>query len=406
MVADSAALAERENDVLVRPIALALLLATAAACSEDAPPFDELALRDALQASPSAVASLPPDARRSLASRLRDARQEQAATAAEAALPEPGEVGEILDPGAVEAVILELDRSREDEGHDALVSAALEIAPQNARLLAPPARVLAQAAEVVASPPAVLEGADPSSTTSKAEARALAGEAGVIVADLAEQSGAERFVRVSGWPVGAVAAGQTVYVNATWLVAMAEGDEAGAPALEAPPFITQEAPGNPYNPPVSLAACVKEVSLSCEACAQSNACGESLLSDMDAKAACTFLREDPARFEQVCVLAVLDIQSIAECVSQRSTNCSVLSTANTSSSLAGTTSFLIDENCTSMLNSCLQQANFGRSSGGSSVCSVEGSGSTPGRKALLLFGPLLFVLFLGRLGRRGSWNAR
>jgi len=404
VVADSAALAEREIDVLVRPIALALLLATSAACSEDAPPFDELALRDALQASPSAVASLPPDARRSLASRLRDARQEQAAAAAEAALPEPGEVG--IDPGAVEAVILDLDRSREDEGQDALVSAALDLAPQNARLLAPPARVLAQAAEVGASPPAVLEGADPSSPTSKAESRALAGEAGRIVADLAEQSGAERFVRVSGWPVGAVAAGQTVYVNATWLVAMAEGDEAGAPALEAPPFITQEAPGNPYNPPLSLAACVKEVSLSCEACVETNACGESLLSDMDAQAACAFLREDATRFDQLCALIVLNIDSIAECVSKPFPRCTVTSTENTSSNLAAAADFLADETCAPYLDNCLDQSHRGRSSGGSSVCSVEGSGSTPGRKALLLFGPLLFVLFLGRLGRRGSWNAR
>ncbi len=392
--------------MLVRPIALALLLATSAACSEAAPPFDELALRDALQASPSAVASLPRDARQSLASRLRDARQEQAATAAEAILPEPGGAGEALDPAAVEAMILELDQSREDEGHDALVSAALDLAPQNARLLALPARVLAQAAEVGASPPAVLEGSDPSSPTSEAEARALAGEAGRIVADLAEQSGAERFVRVSGWPVGAVTAGRSVYVNATWLVAMAETDEAGAPALEAPPFITQEAPGNPYNPPISFAACVAEVTGACEACVDSNTCGESLLSDMDAKAACTFLREDPARFEQVCALAMLDIQSIAECVSERHGSCAVLSTENTSSNLAGATNFLVDEDCTSMLDSCLQLANHGRSSGGSSVCTVEGSGSTPGRKALLLFGPLLFVLFLGRLGRRGTWNAR
>jgi hypothetical protein len=392
--------------VLTRPIALALLLV--AACSEAAPPLDELELRDALQASPSAITSLPIDARRSLASRLRDARQEQADTAS---VPSDPEAGEALEPDAVEAMILALDRSREDEGHDALVAAALDLAPPDARLLAPPARALALAQVDQASPPVVLEGADPSSPTSEAEARALAGEAGLILVDLAEQSGANRFVRVSGWPVGAVAAGRSVYVNATWLVAMASTEEAGppAPSIEAPPFMTQTVPGNPYKPPSSLAVCVKEVTIDCEECVQSSLCGDSLVSDMDAHAACTFLREDPARFDQLCVLALLGMQSVAECVHERSPDCTVTSTDIVSSNLVAPISFLEGISCEATLDGCLAKANSGRSggsSGGSSVCSVEGSGTTPGRKALLLFGPLLFVLFLGRLGRRGTWNAR
>src|SRR5207248_1096174 len=106
------------------------------------------------------------------------------------------------------------------------------------------------------------------STMATLEARALAGEAGASLRALVRAAGARRLERVEGWPIGAVAIGDTVYVNAAWLVALAPetdgGTDAGTVAASLPsalpampvwpaPVATPEAPA-PDTPTVARTA--------------------------------------------------------------------------------------------------------------------------------------------------------
>lgn len=61
--------------------------------------------------------------------------------------------------------------------------------------------------------------------TAAIEGRALFGQAGVELGILLAASGAHRLQRVVGWPTGAVAIDDTLYVNASWLVALAPGEK-------------------------------------------------------------------------------------------------------------------------------------------------------------------------------------
>ena len=65
-----------------------------------------------------------------------------------------------------------------------------------------------------------LEG-EVATATAPLEAGALAGTAGTSLRALLAASGARRLQRVVGWPVGAIAIDDTVYVDAAWLVALA-----------------------------------------------------------------------------------------------------------------------------------------------------------------------------------------
>jgi len=69
----------------------------------------------------------------------------------------------------------------------------------------------------------VLDG-PPASATAAIESRALAGRAGAELRLLLAASGAQHLQRVLGWPAGAVALEETIYVNASWLVALAPAE--------------------------------------------------------------------------------------------------------------------------------------------------------------------------------------
>src|SRR5256885_2006345 len=56
-------------------------------------------------------------------------------------------------------------------------------------------------------------------STAELERRALDGRAGDEIRALVAAASARRLVRVTQWPVAAVADGDVVYVNAAWLVA-------------------------------------------------------------------------------------------------------------------------------------------------------------------------------------------
>jgi hypothetical protein len=175
-------------------------LITLAGCASGGPPFDELPLRDTLRADPEAVAALPDESRARLAARF------QAAGAADTAA-DPVEAS-----AAPAALLAQVDLARQHRSADALVVGIVGGGAAQAL----PAGTQASAGAPL--PP--LEG--PAATvTAELEARALAGPAGASLRELLTASHARRLQRVVGWPVAAVAIGDTAYVNGAWLVAFA-----------------------------------------------------------------------------------------------------------------------------------------------------------------------------------------
>jgi hypothetical protein len=183
-----------------------LSLLVVVGCADGAPPLDELPLRDALRADPAVVAELGDSARQRLAARFDAAAAEQATadTVVEAKTPA--------------AEIAALDDVRARRGADAVVIVA--IGDGVART------VVATAGAADGDPLPALEG-EVATTTAALEARAMSGAAAAPLRAILEASGARRLERVVGWPAGAVAIGQTIYVNAAWLVALAPGAEIG-----------------------------------------------------------------------------------------------------------------------------------------------------------------------------------
>ena len=189
-----------------------------AGCGEGPPPLDELPLRDTLRADPEVVGDLPDDARARLAERL------EAARARDGASDDVAGAGD--DPAALVAAV---DRARAERNAEALIVGAVA---------AGTARPLPDRTDRADAPPLPSFEGGAGVTTADAEAAALAGDAGATVRALMKASGAARLRRVTGWPTGAVAVGDTVYVNAAWLVALAPGrgghPDAGAGASAAP----------------------------------------------------------------------------------------------------------------------------------------------------------------------------
>lgn len=168
-------------------------------CGEGAPPLDELPLRDALRADPQVVAAMPEAARRQLGERL------EAASAAD-------QTSDAVDDASVPAALVTaLDEARARRQADAFVIGTVA---------AGMARPIPATGATEPTPLPDLKG-EVATTTARIEARALAGAAGAALRALRASSGAQRLERVIGWPAGAVAIGDTVYVDAAWLVALA-----------------------------------------------------------------------------------------------------------------------------------------------------------------------------------------
>jgi hypothetical protein len=195
------------------------LLSLAAGCG-DGPPLDELPLRDALRAEPGVVAALPAPARVQLAARLEAARTGDAGSDPVIGGAQPG------------VLVGALDDARARRSADALIVGAIGGG------VGRPIAAAAASSDQQPLPP--LEG-PAAADTARLEARALAGAAAGPLRGLVASSGASRLERVVGWPVGAVAIGDTIYVDASWLVALApadpEGDGGadGAPGADAVP---------------------------------------------------------------------------------------------------------------------------------------------------------------------------
>ncbi|HZS35984.1 MAG TPA: hypothetical protein VFF06_04120 [Polyangia bacterium] len=186
-------------------------------CSGEAPPLDELSLRDALRADPAIVVGLGAAERLQLADRFEEERERDRATAPQA-----------VAPGSTAAQqVAAIDAPLEQRGEDAFVVARLELA-ERATLRAFTALKAEGAAN--GGEPLALDGPPAADATAADETRALAGRAGDVLRALVAQSGARRLERVKQWPIAAVVSGDTIYVNASWLAAMAalESDAARA----------------------------------------------------------------------------------------------------------------------------------------------------------------------------------
>jgi hypothetical protein len=331
-----------------------LLVPMLGACAAGAAPFEDLPLRDALSADPEVILGLSIDARRRLAERLLEAQQ--TATPAEAMEQTP--LGTPADE------VRQLDTSREARGEDALVLGLLE--PRAEGLAVRPLELDKDFPSAASLP--WIEGRS-AGETAETEEQALDGRAGEILAQLVERSGARRVVRVVGWPVGAVARGDAVYVNASYLIALDALDPTDPrPPRRAlsPPMHLRSLRGSPYLLYPSVEACATDVERRCEGCLVSGACDETpILTDFKSqKSECQFLSQEPTFPLELCALALLSIESVAGCVRDKDPRC-IAPSGSTRKSLDGARKFLSNDACRQVLNVCLGAAQESSSSSGS-----------------------------------------
>jgi len=319
----------------------------AAACADGAaPPYDDLELRDALRADPEVVASLPPEMRQRLGDRL----------VAAASATDEDRVDDVAPAAMSGAEIAQaIDGARRERKADARVAAVIAEEAHAVVARTPNADA---AGDVLPA----LEGERAGETTRDLEASALAGDGGAALASLLQDAHAHHLVRVKNWPVGLVAIEDTVYVNAAWLVAM--GSRGGSEGHGAPPIAIVPAEahprtlrGNPYATYGTVGACIDDVNARCSACLGSGACDAAAsLTDMsDARTECDFLGKDPKRAQELCILALTSISSVAECVKQD--GCVPPSGANVSGSLPNADPFLARDGCVRSLDLCLSGVN-------------------------------------------------
>ncbi|AUX40650.1 hypothetical protein SOCE26_020510 [Sorangium cellulosum] len=369
----------------IRCAAVLLSIPALGACGAETPPYDDLPLRDALSAAPEVLAALPEEALHDMAVRL-----EEAHGASEEATAVGG-----VEIASVPALVRSADAAREELGEDAIVLGALEPSAGGLVLRSLAAErapegpldrpVLAPAlAPVLAGQPASPE-------TAGLEDAALDGRAGAIVAELARRAGARELVRVTGLPAGVVARDHTVYVNASWLVALSALAPPDRPAPPGPPgdvVVLPEPPrieprsvrGNPYHLPGSIAECAAGVRDVCT-CAVAGTCDHERTDPAfaDAQAECAWVNAEPLRAEALCVLALMSIDGVKECVQAAgSGTCGALPIAGRDGALA----FAADAGCMAALDRCLQYGRpttpAGVPSGSSSGSSESGCGSSSG----------------------------
>ncbi|MGK4006811.1 hypothetical protein WMF31_29585 [Sorangium sp. So ce1036] len=337
---------------ILRAAALLALPAALGACGVETPPYDDLPLRDALSAAPEVLATLPEQALHEMAARLEEAH---GAGGDEAAVAD-------AEIASVPALVRSADAAREDRGEDAIVLGALEPSADGFVLRSLAAERALGAPEGPLERP-VLAGEPPSPSTARLEEAALGGRAGEILADIARRAGARDLVRVTGLPAGVIAQDRTVYVNASWLVALSALAPPDAPAPPGPPggaVVISELPrieprsvrANPYHLPPSLAVCAAEVRQVCT-CAAAGRCEHERTDPTfaDAQAECAWVNAGELHAEALCVLALMSIEGVRECVlSAGNGACAALPIADRD----GARAFAADQGCMAVLDLCLQ----------------------------------------------------
>ncbi|WP_437652356.1 hypothetical protein [Sorangium sp. So ce1182] len=371
----------RANIVIGRAIRCAaglLAIAALGACGAETPPYDDLPLRDALSAAPEVLAALPEEALHDLALQLEEAHR---AAGGETAVDD-------AEIASVPALVRSADAAREERGEDAIVLGALEPSAEGFVL-----RAVASSASITPEltperrpegrlDRPVLAGEPASPETAQLEEAALDGRAGVILAELARRADARDLIRVTGLPAGVVALDRTVYVNAAWLVALGALSPPGSPALTGPPGDAVVITGgprieprsvefNPYHLPGSIAECAADVRDVCT-CAVAGSCDHERTDPAfaDAQAECSWVNAGALNAEALCVLALMSIEGVKECVySAGSGACTALPIAGRDGALA----FAADDGCMGVLDRCLQ---FGRPTVSAGVPSVPSGGTT------------------------------
>ena len=184
----------------------AWLLVLLAGCDEVAPPYEELPLRDALRADPATVAAMSDAARARLAARFEAARSGDPT------------LDKLADDSSTspQSLVAQMDRGRQRRQAEPML---LGVISQGAAW-----SIEGDGNKVAEQVLPALEG-PAAGATAAIEGRALFGHAGVEVGILLAASGAHHLQRVVGWPAGAVAIDDTLYVNASWLVALAPGEK-------------------------------------------------------------------------------------------------------------------------------------------------------------------------------------
>lgn len=187
-------------------LAAAVPLWALGGCGAADPPLDQLELRDALMSDPVVIAGLSQEAQQRLAGRFWAA----------VALPEQVQTLTQRDASSPEQRLRRMDVLRQQRGQDAFLMGvwSSDLGVVTVSPFYRPAR------PTPSSPLPPLLGR-PSGVTQVPEARALAGRAGAAIEDLRNVSGAVYLERVTGWPTAVLAIGDRVYINATWLTAVA-----------------------------------------------------------------------------------------------------------------------------------------------------------------------------------------
>ncbi|MGK3996241.1 hypothetical protein [Sorangium sp. So ce1024] len=374
-----------EIERAIRRAAGLLAVAALGACGVETPPYDDLPLRDALSAAPEVLAALPEGALHDLAVRLEEAH---GAAGGEAAAAD-------AEIASVPALVRSADAAREERGEDAIVLGALEPSSEGFVLRAVSSGAPAAPAFAGRGPEEPLErpvltGEPASPETAPLEEAALDGRAGAILADLARRVDARDIRRVTGLPAGVVALDRTVYVNAAWLVALGALTPPGArPASigevvaipSGPRIQPRSVDANPYHLPGSIAECAAGVRDVCT-CAVGGSCDHERTDPAfaDAQAECAWVNTDARNAEALCVLALMSIDGVKECVHAAGSGaCGALPIAGREGALA----FAADAGCMAVLDRCLQ---YGRptgpvvTSGGAPVDTVDTSGCGGGCK--------------------------
>lgn len=326
-------------------------------CGEEAPPYDELPLRDTLQATPEVIAALPLETRREVARRFQEAGHLDDIDST--SVDSPRDLG-------LDSIALAIDETRDALDQDAVVLGEVERSDD---------QVVVRLQEVddaalggIVPMDSLVWRGDPDAPTAAVEETALRGHAGQWLQELAKRSGSQEMVRITHLPLGVWAKDEKLYVNASWLVTMAALDDGATAGNAGPQFVLYgEQPGktpltvdfNPYNLPDSLLQCWEQVETTCE-------CGTTCAHEVtdptfsNAVEECAWVNSDPANGAILCVLALLSSEDIRQCVASGG-SCPVTRVNSREDAVR----FLSNDACVSFLDTCLQDGYIPRPSSSS-----------------------------------------
>jgi len=323
------------------------LLGMLGGCGDNAPPYETLPLRDALRAAPEVIATLPEESRRELALRLQEAERVEPETLTFAP--------ETLN---LEPLVSAADSVREGSGKDALVLGEI-LATEGHGLME--IQVVSESDMATGSPIDVQGKA--TDIAAPFEEAALAGRAGKTLRGFVARTHAKTIVRMTGLPVGAVAWNDKVYVNESWLVALSaledacvisQVSETSNEDRKNPGTVPLSVDFSPYDLPANLAECSTQVQKTC-ACANSMSCTHEPTDQTfsNANAECTWANQQSANASALCVLALMSLDNVRECIERASPACTFMPVSNRDNAV----SFVTDENCVSILDVCLRDGN-------------------------------------------------